>query len=450
MDNDQQDAAPEFSVAQKVLAEHPLDPGFLELYEIRDELGSGGFGFVCSAWSRVENVEVAVKFIYKNKLHQRAVVKDWHRRESAPGILHRDRGGASGYRLIPMEAAILQFVQHPGIVNFKGLFEDSTFFYLIQELHGSPWAKHATPEQVQYATFMGPHSAGAHVQTFAQSPSAMSLSSSTASFYSEASEMDASPSTSSFSDTSDPSTPNDPYRRGSAPNIGLGSPPSRPPMMQRRSSHDLFECIEANERFDENKARYIFKQVVDTVAYLHRNGVCHRDIKDENIVIDDKLQVKLIDFGSAVCYDARFEPPYYDRFFGTLNFASSEILQGYPYQAAPAEVWSLGVLLSILLTGVPPFETQRDAVYGRIRLKHTITRDALSLMQRCLHPNPHSRYTIEQVKRHRWFAREGASRLPLSLFGNNQRAEQAAELAADLRTDVVNGARPMLYKGGSS
>jgi hypothetical protein len=67
-----------------------------------------------------------------------------------------------------------------------------------------------------------------------------------------------------------------------------------------------------------------------------------------------------------------------------------------------------------------------------------------------LHPNPHSRYTIEQVKRHRWFAREGASRLPLSLFGNNQKAEQAAELAADLRTDVVNGARPMLYKGGSS
>jgi hypothetical protein len=133
MDNDQQDAAPEFSVAQKVLAEHPLDPGFLELYEIRDELGSGGFGFVCSAWSRVENVEVAVKFIYKNKLHQRAVVKDWHRRESAPGILHRDRGGASGYRLIPMEAAILQFVQHPGIVNFKGLFEDSTFFYLVCE-----------------------------------------------------------------------------------------------------------------------------------------------------------------------------------------------------------------------------------------------------------------------------------------------------------------------------
>ena len=138
MSDDHEEEAPEFSVAQKVLSEHPLDPGFLELYEIRDELGSGGFGFVCSAWSKVENVEVAVKFIYKNKLHQKAVVKDWHRRESAPGILHRDRRSTAGYRLIPMEAAILQFVQHPGIVNFKGLFEDSTFFYLVSRTDKTP------------------------------------------------------------------------------------------------------------------------------------------------------------------------------------------------------------------------------------------------------------------------------------------------------------------------
>lgn len=132
LEMNQQDAAPEFSVAQKVLASHPLDPGFLKRYEIRDELGSGGFGFVCSAWSKVENVEVAVKFIYKNKLHQRAVVKDWRRQS-------RDRGGAAGYRLIPMEAAILQFVQHPGIVDFKGLFEDSTFFYLVSSRYSHPY-----------------------------------------------------------------------------------------------------------------------------------------------------------------------------------------------------------------------------------------------------------------------------------------------------------------------
>lgn len=113
---------------------------------------------------------------------------------------------------------------------------------------------------------MGPHSAGAHVQDFADSPSGGSLSSSTTSFYSEASELDRSPSTpSTFGDLSVPHTPNDPYRRGSAPE-GRGHPPGRPPMMQRRSSHDLFECIEANDRFDENKAKYIFEQVGESAA----------------------------------------------------------------------------------------------------------------------------------------------------------------------------------------
>jgi len=130
-----QDAVPSQSIAQKTLETHPLDAKFLEMYEIRDELGSGGFGFVCSAWSKIENVEVAVKFIFKARLHTQAVVRDWHRRESAPGILPSASNGSGlgqlDHRSIPMEAAILKYVHHSGIVAFKGLFEDDTFFYLV-------------------------------------------------------------------------------------------------------------------------------------------------------------------------------------------------------------------------------------------------------------------------------------------------------------------------------
>ena len=129
------DATPAQSVAQKMLETHPLDTKFLEMYEIRDELGSGGFGFVCSAWSKVENTEVAVKFIFKARLHSQAVVRDWHRRGSDPGVPpSASNGSAPGqedHRYIPMEVAILQYVHHPGIVAFKGLFEDDTFFYLV-------------------------------------------------------------------------------------------------------------------------------------------------------------------------------------------------------------------------------------------------------------------------------------------------------------------------------
>ena len=134
----------------------------------------------------------------------------------------------------------------------------------VQELHGSPWMKHKdTPEQPQYAGFqMGPHSAGPHFESFAESTSNVSLSSSNSSFYSATSGLAPSPSCqSTFSDDSGPITPENQMRRGSAPDTASSLSPSRPGLMQRRSSHDLFECIEANDRFDEKRAKYIFKQV---------------------------------------------------------------------------------------------------------------------------------------------------------------------------------------------
>ena len=64
------------------------------------------------------------------------------------------------------------------------------------------------------------------------------------------------------------------------------------PYIGRRASHDLFECIEQseNKRLTELQARYVFAQIVDAVDYLDKQGIAHRDIKDENIVIDKNLK----------------------------------------------------------------------------------------------------------------------------------------------------------------
>lgn len=64
----------------------------------------------------------------------------------------------------------------------------------------------------------------------------------------------------------------------------------------RRPSHDLFECIEQSEykRLSEKQARYVFAQVVDVVYYLDNQGITHRDIKDENLVIDRDLKVSIL------------------------------------------------------------------------------------------------------------------------------------------------------------
>jgi serine/threonine protein kinase len=70
--------------------------------------------------------------------------------------------------------------------------------------------------------------------------------------------------------------------------------------IRQRPSLDLFECIDAHERFPEKTAKIVFRQIVSAVHYLHSElNVCHRDLKDENVVVDKNFIVKLIDFGAA-------------------------------------------------------------------------------------------------------------------------------------------------------
>lgn len=117
----------------------------------------------------------------------------------------------------------------------------------------------------------------------------------------------------------------------------------------------------------------------------------------------------MIDFGSAVISDPTLPPPYYTLFFGTTAYAASEILLKKSYRSAPAEIWTLGVLLSYLLTGHSPFPTEEDAIEGRIVIRERsgsgrISRAAVGLMGRCLEKDPERRADVGEVRGHRWLA----------------------------------------------
>lgn len=195
------------------------------------------------------------------------------------------------------------------------------------------------------------------------------------------------------------------------------------PRKLRRLSYDLFECIEQHQHLSEIQTRYIFRQVVDVVHYLDGMGIYHRDIKDENVLIDDHYRVKLIDFGSAIKVEPSEGRPWFRDFRGTLAYAPPEILLGSKYhQVAPIEIWSLGLLLGFLMTGRNPFPTQDDALRGNItlhhcrivtdeeaaNLRHSQSKETVmsslcySLLKRCLDPDPTTRATIAEVKAHPW------------------------------------------------
>ncbi|KAJ7096325.1 kinase-like domain-containing protein [Mycena epipterygia] len=356
--------------------EHELNPYFVRTYRLEDELGSGGYGFVMTAVHRPTGTEVAVKFILKEKVPDHSWMDD------------------KTFRRLPIEVCLLRVIEHENIVKCLDLYEDSLYYYLVQELHGTPWPRairnHPSP----------PISASSSLPSLSPSVSADSITLSEP----------ATPPTSAFYPRQQVPRSAEEIQTKRRPQPTHLSPPRTDarPEYSRRPSHDLFECIEQTEhkRLSEDQARYVLGQVVDAVYYLHCQGVSHRDIKDENLVVDKWLTVKLIDFGSAVVENPNEARPYHTLFYGTTAYASPEILLKKPYQAPPAEVWTLGVLLSFLLTGSSPFPTVKDAIAGKIILTDCpqhLSRASLDLMSMCLDPNPKTRATIEEVRAHVWF-----------------------------------------------
>jgi serine/threonine protein kinase len=95
----------------------------------------------------------------------------------------------------------------------------------------------------------------------------------------------------------------------------------------------------------------------------------------------------------------------FNQFYGTVSFASPEILLGRPYRAEPAEIWSLGVLLYTILFGEVPFHDSNMAIAGQfVHPKINVSPECYSLIACMLNRSPEKRPTIHQVLMHPWFS----------------------------------------------
>lgn len=134
---------------------------------------------------------------------------------------------------------------------------------------------------------------------------------------------------------------------------------------------DLFDYIELKHGgMPEPEIRSIFKQIVSAVKHLHDHRIVHRDIKDENVILDSQGGVRLIDFGSAAYIK---QGKTYETFVGTLDYAAPEILKGQAYTGPPQDVWACGTLLYTLIYRENPFYNIDEIMEHELRIPFVLS-----------------------------------------------------------------------------
>ncbi|XP_060642170.1 death-associated protein kinase 3 [Anolis sagrei] len=178
------------------------------------------------------------------------------------------------------------------------------------------------------------------------------------------------------------------------------------------SGGELFDFLAEKESLSEEEATQFLKQILDGVCYLHSKRIAHFDLKPENIMLLDKNvpspRIKLIDFGIAHKIEAGTE---FKNIFGTPEFVAPEIVNYEPL-GLEADMWSIGVITYILLSGASPFlgETKQETLTNISAVNYDFDEEYFSstselakdFIRRLLVKDPKKRMTIEQSLEHPW------------------------------------------------
>ncbi|MQM05997.1 hypothetical protein Taro_038817 [Colocasia esculenta] len=199
-------------------------------------------------------------------------------------------------------------------------------------------------------------------------------------------------------------------------------------VMELCGGGELFDRIVARGHYTERAAAAVTRTIVEVVQMCHKHGVMHRDLKPENFLFANEKEtspLKAIDFGLSIT----FKPGQkFTEIVGSPYYMAPEVLKRN--YGPEIDVWSAGVILYILLCGVPPFwaESEEGVAQAIIRSVVDFKRDpwpmvsdnAKDLVKRMLEPDPTKRLTAQEVLDHPWM--QNAKKAPNIPLGETVRA----------------------------
>ena len=220
---------------------------------------------------------------------------------------------------------------------------------------------------------------------------------------------------------------------------------------------DLYQLQVKKKTFDESKVAFFLVQVANMIKFLHEKNIIYRDLKPENLLLDDNGYLKLCDFG--LCKIIEEPNELSNSFCGSAEYISPEIISGNGYNKM-SDWWSFGILCYELLFGVPPFyDNSVERIFDLISTTQlnfpshiNISKETKQFISQLLQKNPTQRLGykgFKEIASHPFFQSvvfdkiiQGITKTPIPMINSNDLTSNFDQLYINMKPEIIENIEP--------